>query len=130
MRNIMDISNIVLRFRNVHVCPSSLRVWHHWVGASRPDDSVAEEDEEDAARLFRVPRRAFFATRKGPTGLPTNKQWRSRAIWSRSIHPKTVVRFYRLATNCRGSSSSYLISMIANSDNRFVKMEREGGKEW
>lgn len=76
-RQVTDIPNHVLCFRNstrtfarvVRVC-----VRHHWVGASRPDDdSVAEEDKEDATRLFRVPRRAFFAMRKGPTNRSANR---------------------------------------------------------
>lgn len=68
-------------FGIAHVrCPSySTRVWRHRVGASRPnDDSVAEENEEDAARLFRVLHHAFFMAGKGPTG-PPNGQGRETA---------------------------------------------------
>lgn len=71
----MNIRNSVcytFETAHAHVCPSSLHVWRHWVGASRPDDdSVAEEDEEDVTRLFRVPHRAS-SSRRG-RDQPTNR---------------------------------------------------------
>jgi hypothetical protein len=59
------------------------------VGASpRPDDdSVAEKD---ATMLFRVPRRAFFATRKGRPVVRLVDDGRRIACDSISIDPRNA----------------------------------------